>query len=214
MASMKGGCVPMWIAHSLSRRRATHKPTWSRARTPARSSSSFDAEGPALLERDRAQPAVGELHPPLHAVVDALAARLAEDGKERAGGVGRHVHVEFRGSERGDDEAGTGNAAGELLAAEIDRVAEALDGEAAVIRVLDAHAHPQILLEEAGLAHLDIDDGEIRRLQLRHEERAARERGSEDGERQEAHGAGCYRGARGPVDGCRPQPTARIERRA
>ena len=44
-----------------------------------------------------------------------------------------------------------------------------------------AHADPQPLLEEIGLDQLNVDDGELRGLKLRHEERAAGER---DGEKQ------------------------------
>src|SRR6185437_577205 len=78
----------------------------ARIQRPSDEPASTKREGAGLLERDGAQPTVGEPHPALHAVVDALAARLAEDGEERASGVRRNVHVEFRGAERGNDEAG------------------------------------------------------------------------------------------------------------
>src|SRR6185312_17098982 len=100
---------------------------------PSDEPASTKREGAGLLERDGAQPTVGEPHPALHAVVDALAARLAEDGEERASGIRRNVHVEFRGAERGNDEAGGGHAGGELLPAEVDGIGKTLDGEAAVV---------------------------------------------------------------------------------
>src|SRR6185437_10147679 len=87
------------------------------------------------------------------------------------------------------DEAGIGDAGGELLAAEIYGVGKSLDRQAAVVGIFDAHAHAQLLLEEVGPANLDVDDGESGSLQLRQEQRAAGERDRQEQKRHGTHGS-------------------------
>ncbi|MNE61855.1 hypothetical protein D3C80_1570990 [compost metagenome] len=80
--------------------------------------------------------------------------------------VGGDRHVEGFVAVGGYGEPRTGLTLGELHVVEFHLVAQAADGEAEVVRVVDAEAEQELLFKQLGLHHVNLDQLDLRVLEV------------------------------------------------